>query len=109
MDFVNGEVEWCFTDGNAAKVITNYYTNITDLTYIDWRSIASQDFRHDNADGDEDRIRKKHAEFLVKDYVPSHYIKGIIVYDKSVKADVSKIVQSLHLNIDIRVKRDFYF
>jgi hypothetical protein len=64
-DLATEGFQWCFTNGNAAKAITRYYTEHSHLRFLDWRSIETEDFRHDNADGDEDRIRKKHAEFLV--------------------------------------------
>ena len=109
LDLANPYFQWCFTDGNAAKVITNYFTSLNDLDKIDWHSISSTDFKHDNADGDEDRIRKKHSEFLVKDYVPNNKIHGIVVYNNDVKEIVEEIVKKLGLKTIVTVKREFYF
>lgn len=109
LDMANPNFQWCFTDGNAAKVITSYYNNLNDINNIDWRSITTRDFKHDNADGDEDRIRKKHSEFLVRDFVPNTKIRGIAVYNNNVKTTVEEIVQRVGLNIPVTVKRDFYF
>ncbi len=109
LDLATPNFQWCFTDGNAAKVITSYFNNLNDINKIDWRSITSSDFKHDNADGDEDRIRKKHSEFLVKDYVPNNKINRIAVYNNRTKAIVEEIVQKLGLDIIVIVKRDFYF
>ncbi len=91
-DLMCDRFQWCFTDGNAAKTITSFYNRTTDLRKIDWRSIESTDFRNENADGDVDRIRKKHAEFLVMDFVPSDLIKGIVVFNEKAKISVEKIV-----------------
>ncbi len=109
LDLANPNFQWCFTDGNAAKLITSYFNNLNDIDKIDWRSITSGDFKHDNADGDEDRIRKKHSEFLIKDFVPSNNIKGIAVYNNTTKAIVKEIVDNLGLETSITVKRNFYF
>ncbi len=109
LDLTNENFIWCFTDGNAAKRISHYFTNLGDLNKIDWKSITSNDFRFDNADGDEDRIRKKHSEFLVKDYVPSNKIKGIAVYNNDIKSSVEAILKKLKININVKVKTDFYF
>jgi ssDNA thymidine ADP-ribosyltransferase, DarT len=109
LDLANPNYQWCFTDGNAAKVITRYFNNLNDIDKIDWRSIVSSDFKHDNADGDEDRIRKKHSEFLVRDHVPNNKIMGIAVYNTNTKETVDEIVQRLGLNISVKVKRNFYF
>ena len=66
-------------------------------------------FRTDNADGDEDRIRKKHAEFLVKDFIPSEALKGIAVYNDNVKNIVDELVEKLDLDIEVKIKKNFYF
>ena len=109
VELANPNFQWCFTNGNAAMKITKYYNSLSYINSIDWHSIKSTDFRLDNADGDEDRIRKKHSEFLVKNHIPAKYIKGIAVYDLETKNKVEEIIQRLGLDILIKVKRDFYF
>jgi hypothetical protein len=89
--------------------ITSYYTSLDDIELIDWHSITTTDFKHDNADGDEDRIRKKHSEFLVKDYVPSNLIKGIVVYNERAKTNANAIIEKLGLDIEPRIVNGFYF
>lgn len=108
-DFLKEEFQWCFTDGNAAKKISRFSTNLKNLNDLDWRSIKTNDFRDENADGDEDRIRKKHSEFLVKDYVPVHFIKGIGVMNREVEEKVKKILIELNLPIEVKIKNEFYF
>lgn len=103
------DFQWCYTDGNAAKKITKYSKKLSSLEFLDWRSIKTTDFRDENADGDEDRVRKKHAEFLVKDRVPVHYIKVIAVLNQTIKEHVEKILKDLKLTIDVKIKTDFYF
>lgn len=62
-------ISW--NNGNAAGAITNFFSTFDCIdTNIDWHSINTTDFRDENADGDEDRIRKKHAELLVRRHVP---------------------------------------
>ena len=103
--------QWCFTDGNAAKSITAFYNRLDDLCRIDKKSINSNDFRMINADGDVDRIRKKHAEFLVRDHVPVDLIREIVVFNEKMKKEVEKMLKSLNLEEQIKVKVDidYYF
>jgi ssDNA thymidine ADP-ribosyltransferase, DarT len=108
-ELINNKFQWCFTDGNAAKNITKFSNNIKDLKKLDWRSIESKDFRDENTDGDEDRVRKKHAEFLVKDYVSVEYIKGIAVLNETVKEEVEETIKNLKLSIEVKIKPEFYF
>jgi hypothetical protein len=103
---------WCYTNGNAAVAITKFFSKFDDIdTDIDWHSINTTDFRDENADGDEDRIRKKHAEFLVRGHVPAEYIRKIVVLNQEVKENVEKILTQSASNIDILVNpnQKFYF
>ncbi len=78
---------------------------------IDWNSVTTTDFRDDNDDGDEDRVRKKHAEFLVKNHVPVNYIKCIVVLNVTKQKEVKEILEKLNLTIKVKInpKKNFYF
>lgn len=108
-DLATDEFQWCFTNANAAERITKFYNDLKDLEKLDWKSIETTDFRAQNADGDEDRIRKKHAEFLVKGKVPTSKIGEIAVINATVKSDVESIVTKCKLAIEVRVKPKYYF
>ena len=108
-ELVKSDFQWCFTDGNAAKKITRYSTKLSNLELLDWRSIRTTDFRDENADGDEDRIRKKHSEFLIKDFVPSYCINKIVVLNNEMKEQVEGIIGEFHSSIEVIISTDFYF
>jgi len=103
--------QWCFTDGNAAKKITRFYNDHSDLNNLDWKSIKTEDFRSDNADGDEDRIRKKHSEFLVFNHIPVNKIRAIVVLNSRVQQKVKEIVESCNLDLKVYINPNnkFYF
>ena len=104
------DFQWCYTNGNAAKAISKFFKKLNDIeNNIDWRSIRTTDFRDENADGDEDRIRKKHAEFLVKEHVPLNFIKGIAVLNQTKKEQVEALLEALDLIIEVKIKTEFYF
>ena len=102
-DVINSNMQWCFTDGNAARYITDFYTDVSDLNQLDWKSINATVWRDDNADGDTDRMRKKHSEFLIRDHVPVDYIKGIVVLNDARRQYVQNLVQQYNLPIQIHV------
>jgi len=108
-DLATDKFHWCFTNGNAAKRITKYYNDLDDLDQIDWRSIRSTDFAANNADGDEDRLRKKHSEFLVKGKVPIKKLSHIAVLNAAVKKQVETILANNELDIKVVVEPKFYF
>jgi hypothetical protein len=111
LNLANNLYQWCFTNGNAAKKITRYYTDLQDLNKLDWKSIRTTDFRTSNADGDEDRIRKKHAEFLVKDHIITDEIHSIVVLNDSVKTHVEGIVDRVNaqINVVVNPNNKYYF
>lgn len=111
-DLCSSNLQWCYTNGNAAIKITKWFKNLDNIeNKIDWHSIETTDFRDDNEDGDEDRIRKKHAEFLVLHHVPPEFIKAIVVLNSSVEKNVQKIVTKINSNINIGInpRGKFYF
>lgn len=108
-DLATPKLQWCFTDGNAAKRITKFYSDLKHLDKLDWKSIKSTDFAANNEDGDEDRIRKKHSEFLVKDKIPVSKFGSLAVINTAVKSDVEAIVQKCKLVLEVKVEPQFYF
>jgi len=110
-DLANENFQWCFTDGNATVSITKFFDDLDDIHKLDWHSIFSEDFRIDNADRDNDRIRKKQAEFLVRNYVPSDKIKSLVVLDNYAQDQVQRILDEVNMSIPIHVnpKNKFYF
>jgi hypothetical protein len=111
-DLVTSDFQWCYTDGNAASAITHFFTNLEEIeSNLDWHSIRTTDFRDNNADGDEDRIRKKHSEFLVRNYVPSDKIRRIVVLNCKIEREVQELMKSLGVDIELIIdhKGRFYF
>jgi hypothetical protein len=101
--------KWCFTDGHAKNSITNFYNSVNDLDEVDWKTVVAQTWK--NTDDDWDRMRRKQAEFLIKDYVPVGCIKGLAVFNEQRKGEVEEILQRLGLEIPVKVdtKRQLYY
>lgn len=91
--------EWCFTDGHAKNSITEFYNDVKDLIYVDWNIVKSQFWRND--EDDMDRMRKKQAEFLVKNHVPVSCIAGIIVKTATRETYVKNLLERLNLVIKV--------
>jgi hypothetical protein len=100
---------WCFTDGHAKTAITDFYNHTSHLDEVDW-NIVTQRYWSNNED-DFDRVRRKQAEFLVKEKVPVECIKGVVTFNSHAKAVVENIVNKLTLNIGVKVNpnNNFYY
>ena len=76
---MNHCAEWVFTDGHAKNSITEFFNTPGDLKEVDW-DIVRERYWSNNED-DFDRMRRKQAEFLVKNHVPQRCIGQIVVFD----------------------------
>jgi ssDNA thymidine ADP-ribosyltransferase, DarT len=102
-------LEWCFTDGNAATRITEFYTNADNYGILDWKSIYATEWGDNNSDADHDRMRKKQAEFLVKGYVPATFIRAIVVQKMQRQQLVQQWVSTASLDIKVHSNRPQYY
>lgn len=80
---MDSELECVFTDGHALDSASQFYDK-SDLERLD-EIVKYEDvytrfwFNQDFLD---DRKRRKEAELLIKENVPQHYIKGLVVFDE---------------------------
>jgi hypothetical protein len=100
-DIVNNCEEWCFTDGHAKKRISTFYNDLDDLNEVSWDIVAERYWR--DTEDDFDKMRKKQAEFLVKNHVPVSCILGIVTYNKETANTVKEILNRLTLDFPIRI------
>lgn len=101
--------EWCFTDGHAKNSITNFYNDLSNIDAVDWDMVSARYWQPEPADYD--RMRRKQAEFLVKDYVPVSCIRAIIVFNDEKYKLLEGIIKNLGLNIAVAInpKNQFYY
>lgn len=77
---------WVFSDGHGLAALTNWYDDLDDLDEVDW-SLVGERYWADNPD-DNDRKRRKQAEFLVWEHLPWSAIAGIVVRNEKTKTVV---------------------
>jgi hypothetical protein len=99
--------EWCFTDGHAKTAITEFYNNLEMLDEVDWNIVGERYWR--NTEDDFDRIRRKQAEFLVKNHVSVICISSIVVLNQEKANLVQEIIERLGLNIPVRINPNSQF
>jgi hypothetical protein len=101
--------EWCFTDGHAKTRITEFYNDAIHFDKVDWNMVSEKYWTPN--DEDNDRMRRKQAEFLVKFHVPVKCINSIIVLNEDVKTNIIEIIERLSLKIPVLInpKSHFYY
>lgn len=100
---------WCFTDGHPKNVLTRFYNSEDSFHEIDWNMVRARYWRP--VDEDYDRMRRKQAEFLVKDFLPVQCINCLVVYNEEKRAYIQDLVSTLNLNVNILVNpnSNFYY
>lgn len=107
-NIVNNCAKWLFTDGHAKDALSNFYEDLKDLDKLDWDLIKSQYWK--NTREDNDRMRRKQAEFLVYNKVSLNCIRGLIVKSEERKLEIEKIIQNLGLSLIVHIdKTNKYF
>lgn len=108
-DVIDECSEWCFTNGHAKNAITEFFNDQVYLDEIDWGLVSERYWS--NTEDDYDRMRRKQAEFLVKNYVPVNCIDSIVVYNAQKESFVKQIVDRLGLEITIKINpgNQFYY
>ena len=109
LEIIDAGIPFCFTDGNATKAISKFYNTLHGLRELDWDCIRATIWK--NTEEDYDRVRKKMAEFLVKEHIPSRLIREIIVKNPEAQQRVAAMVgDSLPgCKITVDVKNEYYY
>lgn len=92
-----------FSDGNVASNNSKIYKNSSDLAKLDWNTILNSD----PAFYDEMK-RKRSAELLIPNTVPSQYIRCIHVPESMSESKVKKLEKFLKEQLEIRVGARVY-
>lgn len=98
-----------FTDGHGLATFTRWFNNLDDLDEVDW-SVVRNRFWHDTPD-DNDRKRRKQAEFLVWQGLDWDLLDGIGVFN----ADMEQLVQGIiagypeRKQVPVHVTRNLYY
>ncbi|NEQ97700.1 MAG: DUF4433 domain-containing protein [Cyanothece sp. SIO2G6] len=105
--FASARIEFCFTDGHAAMVYSDFFNNLADLNQIDWGIMQEKYWRDTDEDGD--RKRRRQAEFLVYQTVPWNLITSIGVINSTIQQQVQRILQDMNQSTPTQVRPDWYY
>jgi hypothetical protein len=99
---------WTFTDGHAEMEISQFFADLKQLSkVVDWNVMQAQywnDTREDN-----DRRRRRQAEFLVYEFFPWAAVSRIGVHSNTIKRQVEFALQSIDHKPEVVVEADWYY
>ena len=96
-----------FTDGHAVVNLSLFYNDLKDLNQVDWKVVASWSW-HDTMT-DNDRMRRKQAEFLVKGSFPFSLIQEIGVYSAAIRERVLPLLENVEYKPIVSIQRKWYY
>jgi len=96
-----------FTDGHAVVQISLFYNDLEQLDKVDWKVVNSWSW-HDTQT-DNDRLRRKQAEFLVKGFLPFSLVEEIGVYSAAIRDRVLPFLEKTEHKPIVSIQRKWYY
>lgn len=96
-----------FTDGHATVKFSIYYTALDDLRHIDWAIMRDKYWR--DTEEDQDRKRRRQAEFLIHSFVPLGSLLGLATHNQAVNEKVQGLLDTYAPGLKSGVRRHWYY
>lgn len=101
------DLQFVFTDGHGIMDFTDFYENLNDLDKVDW-DIMQARYWADTLE-DNDRSRRRQAEFLVYRSLPWDFINEIGVFNDKIKAQVRGLLTKVSHCPSIKIRHGWYY
>lgn len=98
---------FAFTNAHAYPQWTSYYSNLKQLSQIDWEILQNRDFKRDP--DDPLKMERYQAEALVHRHLPIEGLMGIICYTNAVKIRTEQEIQRRNLDLPVYTRTGWYF
>ena len=98
---------FAFTDGHGIIGYTQFSDDLNDPGIVDWEIMKARYWRDTNDDND--RKRRRQAEFLVHQFCPWTLITEIGVINNTIRAEVVQILQNFNQQTLVKVYSSWYF
>jgi hypothetical protein len=97
-----------FTDGNAAAAFTQFHDDPDRLAdIVDWPLMRARYWS--NTEEDNDRVRRRGAEFLVHRELPFELVDELGVYDANTRSAVRAAAAAAGWEVAVHVRGGWYF
>ena len=105
---IEAGLAWAATDGNAANATTEFTSDPATLEgIVDWQLMKAE--RWSNTQDDPDRQRRRMAEFLIHDRVPTVLLRWLAVYGERQVSQLREQLDDQRLVDRIIVRPHWYY
>lgn len=106
-DLRANNVNFIFTDRHAYMQYASFYTDLMDLSSIDWDVLQRRDFTRDN--NDPQKVERYQAEALIYQHHPIDQLKAIVCYSETVQIRIQKWLKQYNSSVPVLVRSEWYF
>jgi hypothetical protein len=100
-------LSFVFTEGHGIMATTEFFDDLAQLNQVDWQ-VMSLKYWFDTPD-DNDRKRRRQAEFLVHQFFPWRLVTEIGAINAQMKRQVEQCLQTLTHQPAVIVRRNWYY
>ena len=100
-------LSFAFTDGHATMAFTEFFDDLGMLNKVDWNVMAATYWR--DTQDDNDRKRRRQAEFLVQKELPWNLILEIGTFNAGIEGRVLEILSISEHQPVVQVRRSWYY
>lgn len=100
---------WCFTDGNAAEALTEFFSDLAHLNRVDWSAVQTWRWGGRWRLRDLDITRRKQAEFLVHGRFPWTLFVSIGVLDPAMAGQVGTVLATAEHKPRVTIEPRWYY
>lgn len=101
------EHQFVFSDRHAYLETANFYSDLDDLSNIEWSLLQRRDFKR-NPD-DPEKIERYQAEALIHKTIPTAALLGIVCYNNDIKAGIDLAAQGCGIPLRATTQAGWYF
>lgn len=98
---------FAFTDGHPVVFPSCFYENLAELNKIDWIIMKARYWA--DVPEDQDRKRRRQAEFLVHSFFSWQWIKEIGVINQTMEKQVQEVLQKHSINTTLSIHPEWYY
>jgi hypothetical protein len=96
-----------FTNAHAYPDWTNYYSDLSALSEIDWQLLQRRDFKRDP--DDLRKMERYQAEALIFRHLPIEALLGVVCYTDALKNSIEERIQQRNLGLTVHARPGWYF
>lgn len=100
-------IPYVFTDRHAVLAAARFFSQRSDLGYVDFELLQRRDFRRD--DNDPGKVERYQAEALAYRHLPVEALMGVACYSEAVRQEVETVTSSAGVSVEVVTRRDWYF